>query len=350
VSFTKVGDEYEGTTVFDTTGTWKIMKGEDPKVLFAPGEISEIDILARSMRILQVDPPNPVLEEVTYDVKFLEATGTGDGQTPPYQIPVIIEMSAGEGETIEPGAIALSPSEAFNASKLSADVVSFEFTGEPQVIAPNRVKAMLTLAVNGDDWLPEELGVVEAKATVKGIESSGRVSVKLNFVDFWEKLIWKYIHIWGPIAALLLLILLSLLWILLRARFGMHQLRPVATLGKQEFLLRGMGGSKGSRDGIGVPDVENAIHFRIRGHRPFSSGVVKFERLMPDAEVSVNGQTVPAGWARIKHGDEITVNAGGLKVAYWYFDHEPTPEELEEKVKGFFITLGDDEFVIMGLD
>ena len=40
---------------------------------------------------------------------------------------------------------------------------------------------------------------MEVNATVKGVESSGRMAVKLTFVDFWEKLIWKYLYYWAPV-------------------------------------------------------------------------------------------------------------------------------------------------------
>jgi hypothetical protein len=152
------------------------------------------------------------------------------------------------------------------------------------------------------------------------------------------------------VAGLLALLLLSLIWIALRSRFSSHQIRPIATHGQQELLLRGMGTTK-SRDAFGTPDVENAVHFRIRGHHPFTRGKVRVMKLLPDAAVFVNGQEVAdARWARVRHGDEVVVQPeGGGRFAYWYFDREPSEEELQAKLAGYFVALGPDEFVIMGL-
>jgi hypothetical protein len=294
--------------------------------------------------------PNLPLELIECAARYIEKTGTGEGMTPPYVIPVIVEMDVAPGETVSVTGARFVPSDEFTSKGLKDDVVSFAFgdavTGEE---GKTRLATTIALSINSEDMLPKEIGKVEITAVAQGVEAAKRVPVRLNFVDYWEKLFWHYLPYWLPAVSVLALLLLSLFWIALRARFKYHQIRPVATLGKQEFLLRGMG-STGARDAIGTPDVEGAVHFRIRGHRPFTRGKVRIRKQVQDAQVLVNGAEVTGAWTRVRHGDEITVVTGtGLKVAYWYFDREPTEAELEEMLKSFFVELGPDEFVIMGL-
>lgn len=333
---------YGGSVSFDKPGTWKVVRSSSGPIQVVPGAAGELTVRERTLRLLSPAPPHPELASLDFAVSYREKT---EGE--PYELPVLIEMSC---EPDEPRPALLPPSfkSAEAAAKLKvAPALAFSAGAlEPHGSGKGRFATTLRLGVRTEEELPAEPGTAELAAAVGSGKASKALPVRLTFPNYWERLLVIYMKYWVPAAALLAVLLLWLLWWLTRARFKEHQIHPIRAGVAGFYKLRNLGGR---RNAVGTPEVENAVRFRIRGNRIIGRGRVKV-RALDDARIAVNGEE-REGWVRLRHGDDVKVyGPADVSCLYWYFEREPTGEELEAKRQAYVITLGPDEFVIEDMD
>lgn len=334
--------DYAGNISFDGPGTWKLVGGDSGGIQIVPGAVSELVVKERRMRLLSANPPHGELTSLDFAVSYREKT---DGK--PYELPVVLEVDWESGEKVELTASAFKPSRLVEALKVSPALALEAGVLKEHASGPGRFDARLRLGVQTDEELPAEPGEVELTALVEGARTVKALPVKLSFPNYWERMLILYMKYWVPAAAVLALLFLWLLWWITRARFKEHQIHPIKAGAAGFYKLRNLGGR---RNAVGTPEVENSVRFKIRGNRLFGRGRVKVCAL-GDARISVNGEE-HEGWVRLRHGDDLKVYgaAGDTSCLYWYFEREPTGDELEAKRQAYVITLGPDEFVIEGMD
>jgi len=380
VTFDASKDRYEGTTAFNEPGTWSIVRGGDASFAILAGAARKIEVAARNIRVLSKERAE--LDSIEIPGRFCEQATADPGTTSPYERVVIVEVDVAKGETPAIGVEGFAPSALFTRDEPLVDllevmgkrIVRMDTPGNDaplielleelaakaaggmasvadvsfsirEVTEPEPgtgvVNTGIALSVKSDAPLPRNLGTINVTATFGAAKATRTVPVSVAFGDYWQKLAMRTLQYWVPAAVLLLLFLR---WLML-ARFKKEEVRPIAPTDAttaEAYRLRTLGRRKAK----GFPEVPKSVLLRMKGNKLFGRRVLA-RAMGVGSTLTVNGSPCQ-GVCRLRHADELDVDSsGGTSCRYWFFEREPTEEELAELRSGDRIRLAPDELVII---